>query len=140
VENRDVLEDAGPQAMRRLVGDGFLQFQRNYGTFVTWTARRSATVRPARVTGIRDRAQPPSYFRCAAPTTTTYRRRSGKRGRSDRNNLAHRTLNRDFHLVIAEASDSPRMVNMLTNAIEAPVVSKRSGSEGRCAQLSPSAN
>lgn len=115
------------EAMRRLVGDGFLQFQPNYGTFVgTWTAKEIGELFDLRalleseIAGAAARG----ISEVQIEQLATLQAQIEERGADlDRNNLARiAALNRDFHLVIAEASDSARMVNMLTNAIEAPVV------------------
>lgn len=115
------------EAMRRLVGDGFLQFQRNYGTFVgTWTAKEIGDLFDLRALLESEIAGAAAHRVSAVQLQrlATLQAQIEERGADlCRNNLARiATLNRDFHLVIAEASDSPRMVNMLTNAIEAPVV------------------
>lgn len=126
------------EAMRRLVGDGFLQFQPNYGTFVgTWTAKEIGDLFELRALLESEIAGAAARRISAAQLQrlTTLQAQIEEGGADlDRNNLARiATLNRDFHLVIAEASDSPRMVSMLTNAIEAPVVQQtfRRYSEGQ---------
>lgn len=126
------------EAMRRLVGDGFLQFQPNYGTFVgTWTAKEIGDLFELRALLESEIAGAAARRISAAQLQrlTTLQAQIEEGGANlDRNNLARiATLNRDFHLVIAEASDSPRMVSMLTNAIEAPVVQQtfRRYSEGQ---------
>lgn len=126
------------EAMRRLVGDGFLRFQRNYGTFVgTYTAKEIGELFEVRalleseVAGAAARGISAVQLERLTILQAQIEERGADLGR---NNLARiATLNRDFHLVIAQASDSPRMVNMLTNAIEAPVVQQTFGrySEGQ---------
>jgi DNA-binding GntR family transcriptional regulator len=126
------------EAMRRLVGDGFLQFQPNYGTFVgTWTAKEIGDLFELRALLESEIAGAAARRISAAQLErlTTLQAQIEEDGADlGANNLARiATLNRDFHLVIAEASDSPRMVSMLTNAIEAPVVQQtfRRYSEGQ---------
>lgn len=126
------------EAMRRLVGDGFLRFQRNYGTFVgTYTAKEIGELFDVRalleseVAGAAARGISAMQLERLTILQAQIEERGVDLGR---NNLARiATLNRDFHLVIAQASDSPRMVNMLTNAIQAPVVQQtfRRYSEGQ---------
>jgi DNA-binding GntR family transcriptional regulator len=126
------------EAMRRLVGDGFLRFQRNYGTFVgTYTAQEIGELFDVRalleseVAGAAARGISAVQLERLTLLQAQIEERGPDLGR---NNLARiATLNRDFHLVIAQASDSPRMVAMLTNAIEAPVVQQTFGrySEGQ---------
>jgi DNA-binding GntR family transcriptional regulator len=115
------------EAMRRLVGDGFLQFRPNYGTFVgTWSAQQIGELFDLRVL-LESEIAGAAARRIAAPQIERLgllQAQIEERGADlGRDNLARiAALNRDFHLVIAEASDSARMVSMLTNAIEAPVV------------------
>ena len=126
------------EAMRRLVGDGFLRFQRNYGTFVgTWTAKEIGDLFDLRAL-LESEIAGAAAGRVSAlqlQRLTTLQAQIEERGTDlDEGNLARiATLNRAFHGVIAEASDSPRMVGMLTNAIEAPVVQQtfRRYSEGQ---------
>jgi len=115
------------EAMRRLVGDGYLRFQPNFGTFVrTWSAQEvgelfdlrglleaeiahaaaqhMSTAQIERLRIIQDSIEAHGVDLAAA------------------NLLRISDLNRQFHFVIAEASRSARLVGMLTNAIEAPVV------------------
>lgn len=115
------------EAMRRLVGDGFLRFQRNYGTFVgTWTAKEIGDLFELRalleseIAGAAARGISAAQIQRLAALQAQIEERGAD---LDRGNLARiATLNREFHHVITQASDSPRMVDMLTNAIEAPVV------------------
>lgn len=115
------------EAMRRLVGDGFLQFRPNYGTFVgSWSAKQIDEIFNLRALLESEIAGVAAGRISAAQIErlTTLQAQIEERGADlERDNLARiATLNRDFHLVIAEASDSVRMVGVLTNAIEAPVV------------------
>jgi DNA-binding GntR family transcriptional regulator len=126
------------EAMRRLVGDGFLRFQRNYGTFVgTYTAKEIGELFDVRALLESEVAGAAAHGISAVQLErlTILQAQIEERGVDlDRNNLARiAALNRDFHLVIAQASDSPRVVNMLTNAIQAPVVQQtfRRYSEGQ---------
>lgn len=120
------------EAMRRLVGDGVLRFQPNHGTFVGSysakeigelfdlrallesevahaAARNISSEQVAQLKALQDRIE-----ECGLDL-----------GRKNIERIA--ALNRDFHRLVAQASDSPRMVNMLTNAIEAPVVQQTFG-------------
>lgn len=126
------------EAMRRLVGDGFLRFQRNYGTFVgTWTAKEIGDLFELRALLESEiaRAAAGRISVDQIQRLTALQAQIEERGADlDRDNLTRiATLNREFHRVIAQASDSPRMVEMLTNAIEAPVVQQtfRRYSEGQ---------
>ncbi|MDP2007701.1 MAG: GntR family transcriptional regulator [Rubrivivax sp.] len=115
------------EAMRRLVSEGFLQFRPNYGTFVgTWSAKEISELFDLRA--LLESEIAGAAARCISAgqidSLTTLQDQIEAQGPAlDRDNLARiAALNRDFHLVIAEASAHPRMVSMLTNAIEAPVV------------------
>jgi DNA-binding GntR family transcriptional regulator len=120
------------EAMRRLVGDGFLRFQRNYGTFVgTYTAKEIGELFEVRalleseVAGAAARGISAAQLEQLTVLQAQIEERGADLGRA---NLARiGALNRDFHLVIAQASGNPRMVGMLTNAIEAPVVQQTFG-------------
>lgn len=115
------------EALRRLVSDGFLRFQRNYGTFVgTFTAKDVGEL-------FETRAVLESQVAAAAARHITAAQVEQLAALQDqieahgldlgRQNIARISgLNREFHGLIAQASDSPRMVGMLSNSIEAPVV------------------
>jgi DNA-binding GntR family transcriptional regulator len=115
------------EALRRLVSDGFLRFQRNYGTFVgTFTAKDVGEL-------FETRALLESEVAAAAARHITDAQVEHLSALQDqieaqgldlgRQNIVRISgLNRQFHGVIAQASDSQRMVAMLSNSIEAPVV------------------
>lgn len=115
------------EGMRRLVGDGILQFQRNRGTFVgTQTPKEIGELFELRA--LLESEVAAAAARCISAKQqaelATLQDRIEERGADlQADNLVRiGALNREFHRVIAQASDSPRMVAMLTNAIEAPVV------------------
>lgn len=115
------------EAMRRLVGDGFLKFQRNYGTFVgTWTAKEIGdlfelrALLEAEIAGAAARRMSAAQLQQLGTLQAQIEEKGADLDTKNLERVA--ALNRDFHLVIAQASDSARMVSMLTNAIEAPVV------------------
>lgn len=115
------------EAMRRLVGDGFLQVRRNYGTFVcSWSTKEIDELFNLRALLESEIAGVAAGRISAAQIErlSTLQAQIEERGADlERDNLARiAALNRDFHLVIADASGSARMVGVLTNAIEAPVV------------------
>lgn len=115
------------EALRRLVGDGFLKFRPNYGTFVeTWSAKEIGELFDLRSL-LESEIAGTAASRISAKQIErllNLQDQIEERGPDlSRDNLARiATLNRDFHQVIAQASDSERLVSMLTNAIEAPVV------------------
>lgn len=115
------------EAMRRLVGDGILRFQPNHGTFVgSFTAKEIGELFDLRalleseVAGAAAR----SISDDQVGRLKELQDRIEERGIDLRRENIERIAahNREFHRVIAQASDSPRMVKMLTDAIEAPVV------------------
>jgi DNA-binding GntR family transcriptional regulator len=120
------------EAMRRLVGDGILRFQPNHGTFVgSYSAKDIGELFDLR-------ALLESEVACAAARNISAEQLAQLQALQDRievhgvdlsrQNIERISmLNREFHRVIAQASDSPRMVGMLTNAIEAPVVQQTFG-------------
>ncbi len=115
------------EALRRLVSDGLLRFQRNYGTFVgTSTAKEIGelfelrAVLESEVAGAAARGISAAQLQQLADLQDQIEARGADLGRE--NIVRITALNREFHRIIAQASDSPRTVAMLTNAIEAPVV------------------
>lgn len=115
------------EAMRRLVGDGILEFQPNRGTFVrSYSAREIDELFELRV------LIEPEVTAAAAKQINPAQLDSLRRLQDqieehgislDSSNIARiGRLNREFHRIIAVASASPRLVRTLSNAIEAPVV------------------
>jgi DNA-binding GntR family transcriptional regulator len=115
------------EAMRLLMSDGFLVFTPNVGTFVrSWTAREIGEIfdlrivleaeitrlaglhitesEIARLRTIQDRLE-------AHGPSPSFEQLSGIN-----------KLNREFHRVIADASQNMRLVATLTNSIEVPIV------------------
>lgn len=115
------------EAMRRLVGDGILRFQPNYGTFVgSYSAKEIGELFELRALLESEVASAAArgISREQIGQLQALQDRIEERGLDlERRNIERiGGLNREFHRIIAEASDNPRMVAMLTNAIEAPVV------------------
>jgi DNA-binding GntR family transcriptional regulator len=115
------------EAMRRLVGDGILRFQPNYGTFVgSFTAKEIGELFDLRalleseVAGAAARSISDEQIERLKAMQDSIEERGIDLGRENIERIA--AHNREFHRIIAQASDSPRMVKMLTDAIEAPVV------------------
>ncbi|MFI4926856.1 MAG: GntR family transcriptional regulator [Burkholderiales bacterium] len=115
------------EAMRRLVGDGILRFQPNYGTFVgSYTAKEIGELFDLRalleseVAGAAARSISDNQVERLKALQDKIEERGIDLGRENIERIAGH--NREFHRIIAQASDSPRMVKMLTDAIEAPVV------------------
>jgi DNA-binding GntR family transcriptional regulator len=115
------------EAMRRLVGDGILRFQPNYGTFVgSFTAKEIGELFDLRalleseVAGAAARSISDEQIERLKAMQDSIEERGVDLGRENIERIA--AHNREFHRIIAQASDSPRMVKMLTDAIEAPVV------------------
>lgn len=115
------------EAMRRLVSDGFLRFQRNYGTFVgSFTPKDTGELFEARALLEAEIAAAAARHITAAQVEQLAALQDQIEAKGldlGRHNIARiSALNREFHRTIANASDSPRMVAMLTTAVEAPVV------------------
>jgi DNA-binding GntR family transcriptional regulator len=115
------------EAMRRLVSDGFLRFQRNYGTFVgTFTAKEIGELFETRALLEAEVAAAAARHITGAQVEQLAALQDQIEAHGvdlDRHNITRIAgLNREFHRTISQASDSPRMVAMLTNSIEAPVV------------------
>ncbi len=115
------------EAMRRLVSEGFLQFKPNVGTFVgSWSAKEINQLFELRALLESEIAAAAAQHISAAQIQRLVWLQDQIEAQGpalDSANLARiAVLNRDFHRVIAEASDRTRLVGVLTNAIEAPVV------------------
>lgn len=115
------------EAMRRLVGDGILRFQPNYGTFVgSYSAKEIGELFDLRalleseVAGAAARGISSGQVEQLRSLQDRIEDQGVDLGRENIERIGG--LNLEFHRIIAQASDSPRMVSMLTNAIEAPVV------------------
>jgi DNA-binding GntR family transcriptional regulator len=115
------------EAMRRLVGDGILRFQPNHGTFVgSYSAKEIGELFELRalleseVAGAAARSISADQIERLKALQDRIEEQGADIGRANIERIGG--LNREFHRIIAQASDSPRMVGMLTNAIEAPVV------------------
>lgn len=115
------------EAMRRLVGDGFLKFRPNHGTFVqTWSTKDIEELFDLRglleseIAGTAAGRMAASQIESLAGLQDRIEERGADLGHENLSRIA--MLNRDFHQLIAQASESARLVGMLTNAIEAPVV------------------
>jgi len=115
------------EAMRRLVGDGVLRFQRNYGTFVgTCSAKEIGELFEVRalleseVAGAAARTIKAEQIERLAGLQDQIEQRGPALDAKNLTRIA--ALNREFHSLIAQASDSPRIVNMLSNAVQVPLV------------------
>jgi DNA-binding GntR family transcriptional regulator len=115
------------EAMRRLVADGLLQFRPNYGTFVgTWTARDVQQLFDLRTMLESEvaAAAAPVIADAVIDQLEVVQEQIEAQSDDIRGLNLERIdpLNRQFHRLIAEAANNPRLVAMLTNAIEAPIV------------------
>lgn len=113
--------------MRRLVNEGFLRLRSNYGTLVgTWSAREISEFFALRA--LLESAIAGAAVCCISPaqidSLVSLQKKIEAQGAALNPESLTRTaaLNRDFHLAIVGASGHPRLVIMLTNTIEAPVV------------------
>lgn len=115
------------EAVRLLMSDGFLLFTPNVGTFVrSWSAAEIAEIFDLRIVleaeitrlaGLNITQADIDRMRQIQDRLESYSADSSIE-RLDHINR----LNREFHRVIAEASRNTRLVNMLTNSIEVPIV------------------
>lgn len=115
------------EAMRLLVADGFLVFKPNSGSFVrSWTASEIAEVFDLRlVLESEVAARAAQHIRDVE--VARLRKLQGEleansRLLNERDFSTLSTLNREFHKTIAEASHNERLVQMLANTIEIPIV------------------
>lgn len=115
------------EALRQLVADGFALFKPNSGTVVQqWTPERVreifelrvlieseiASLAAAKISDADIDALRKIQDDIEAHSTDTASENTARVGR----------LNREFHRVIAQASRNQRLVSMLANAIEVPIV------------------
>ena len=115
------------EALRLLMSDGFLLFKPNVGTFVrSWTPDEICEIFDLRIvleseiTRLAGLNITDAYIDqlCAIQNQLESHGVANSFGQ-----LGHiNKLNREFHRVIAEASKNTRLVGMLTNSIEVPIV------------------
>ena len=115
------------EAMRRLIAEGFLRFVPNTGTFVrTWDAQEIREIFALRTTlesevaaAAAVRISVADIDRLAAIQATL----DECGPPHDPESMARvSTLNREFHGLFAAASERPRLIATLANAIEMPIV------------------
>lgn len=115
------------EALRRLVNDGLLRFVPNVGTFVpSWSEQEIRDLFDLRVM-LESRIARLAAKRITAAEIDqliSLQERIETRGaRTDAANLKRiNPLNREFHRLISAASRNTRMSEMLSNAIEIPLV------------------
>ena len=115
------------EAMRQLVADGFALFKPNSGTVVRqWTPGQVREVFDLRVLLESEIASLAAARMTPADITALQHLQDAIEARGtdiDATNTARiGPLNREFHGVIAQASHNERLVSMLANAIEVPIV------------------
>lgn len=115
------------EAMRQLVADGFAVFKPNSGTAVRqWTQAQMNEVFDLRVLIESEIAalatQHISDADIAQLESLQDEIESGGADVRSENTARIGPLNREFHRIIAEASQNERLVAMLANAIEVPIV------------------
>jgi DNA-binding GntR family transcriptional regulator len=115
------------EAMRQLVADGFALFKPNSGTVVrSWTPAQVREVFDLRVL-LESKIAGLAAVRMTPSDIATLTRLQDAIEAEGTNIEAANTarigpLNREFHGVIAQASQNERLVAMLSNAIEVPIV------------------
>lgn len=115
------------EAMRQLVADGFALFKPNSGTVVRdWTPEQVREVFDLRVLLESEIASLAAVRMTPSDIATLLRLQDAIEARGtdiDASNTARiGPLNREFHGVIAQASQNSRLVATLSNAIEVPIV------------------
>ncbi len=115
------------EAMRLLMSDGFLLFKPNVGTFVrSWTPQEIGEIFDLRIVleaeitrlaGLHIADADIDRLRAIQDQLEAHGANLSFEQLSDINRL-----NREFHRVIADASRNSRLVTMLTNSIEMPIV------------------
>jgi DNA-binding GntR family transcriptional regulator len=115
------------EAMRQLVSDGFAIFKPNSGTFVrTWTSEQVHEVFDLRVLIESKIAGLAAVRMTSVGVHRLLKLQDDIEARGtdiDADNTARiGPINREFHRVIADASANERLIFMLANAIEVPIV------------------
>lgn len=115
------------EAMRLLVADGFVLFKPNSGTVVReWTPEQMREVFDARVLIESEIAAAAALHVTDAEIAQLVRLQgeieATPRPKKDDFSLRIGQLNREFHRILAEASRNERLVAMLRNAMEMPIV------------------
>ena len=115
------------EAMRQLVADGFAAFKPNSGTVVRqWTKAQMAEIFDLRVL-IESEIAGMAAGRISSQKVDELVRlqdeiESGGNDTGAENTARIWPLNREFHRIIGQASENERLVDMLANAIEIPIV------------------
>lgn len=115
------------EAMRQLVSDGFVVFKPNSGTMVRqWTTQQIAEVFDLRaLIESQIAALAAQHISTAEIDLLIHLQNQIEINGPDiqgENTARIAPLNREFHRIIAEASQNERLLAMLANAIEAPIV------------------
>ncbi|MBL8386197.1 MAG: GntR family transcriptional regulator [Burkholderiales bacterium] len=115
------------EAMRMLVADGVLIFKPNVGTFVgAWNPEDVAQLFDLRlmlegeVTALAAARFGSAGIEALGAIQDALESRGCDQSPANLERIAR--LNREFHRIVAEASAKPRLVAMLANAIEMPIV------------------
>ena len=115
------------EAMRQLVANGFVVFKPNSGTHVRqWSAEQIREIFDLRVL-IESEIAGHAATRISADDIGVLLQlqdeiEAGPTDTGEENTARISRLNRQFHRVIAQASQNERLIAMLSNAIEAPIV------------------
>src|SRR5690606_15427909 len=115
------------EAMRQLAADGFALFTPNSGTVVRrWTPEQMREIFELRVLIESEIAGQAAERISEADINAVVRLQDEIECRGDEDGAGYIArvgrLNRDFHRVIALASQNERLLSTLANAIEAPIV------------------
>lgn len=117
------------EAMRMLVADGFLDFKPNSGTFVRhWSRDEMKEIFDLRLFLESEIASLAAARITAGEVAQLRHIQDDLESRgvdlSEENLTRISALNREFHRMIGVASQNTRLVSMLTNAIEMPIVQR----------------
>lgn len=117
------------EALRMLVADGFLDFKRNSGTFVRqWSVAEITEIFDLRlvleseISGLAAARISPAEIAELQQLQDAIEEQGTCLTEENLSRIS--TLNREFHRVIAGASQSARLIAMLSNAIEIPIVQR----------------
>ena len=117
------------EAMRLLVSDGFLHFKPNSGTFVRhWTVDELRDIFDLRLLLESEIANLAATHITAEEVAELQQIQDEIESQGldmrEENLTRISALNREFHRLIGQASRNSRLVGMLTNAIEVPIVQR----------------
>ncbi|WP_295856247.1 GntR family transcriptional regulator [uncultured Xylophilus sp.] len=117
------------EAMRRLVSDGFLHFQPNSGTFVrTWDAAEVEAIYDARILLEPELAAHAARHMTAPVLARMHQIQDEIESRgadiAEDNLVRISPLNRDFHALISDTAQNPRLAHMRVQSLEIQIIQR----------------